>query len=94
MQLEAIGKCNRIPTANMYLESNTNKSFPFPSPPASMAGSSNSSSGNSSSGTGSNGKVSQQGGTTGSSGATHSLVQSLPLLGAVALALGSWLLIL
>ncbi|KAJ7864033.1 carbohydrate esterase family 4 protein [Mycena leptocephala] len=91
--LEAIGKCNHIPTANMYLESNTNKSFPFPSPPASMAGSSNSSSGNSSSGTGSNGKVSQQGGTTGSSGATRSLVQSLPLLGAVALALGSWLLL-
>ncbi|KAJ6581925.1 hypothetical protein B0H19DRAFT_929585 [Mycena capillaripes] len=89
-KLEAIGKCSNIPTNNLYVESNANKSFPFPAPPASMAGSGKNSSSNSSS----NGKVSsQQGGSgTGSSGAP-SLVHSLPLVGAAALAFGSWLLL-
>jgi len=100
-KLEAIGKCSNIPPTNLYVESNANKSFPFPAPPASMAGGNNSSSSassgsNSSSGAGngSNGKVSQQGNsTTGSSGAVR-VLSGLPLLGAAALALGSWLFLL
>ncbi|KAF7370300.1 NodB-like proteiny domain-containing protein [Mycena sanguinolenta] len=90
--LEAIGKCSKIPTANLYVESNTNKTFPFPSPPASMASNSSSSSSNSSAGSNSssNGKVAHQGSATGSSGAPRSLVLSLPF-SAAALALGSLL---
>ncbi|KAJ7250529.1 hypothetical protein B0H12DRAFT_1120749 [Mycena haematopus] len=92
--LEAIGKCSQIPTANLYVESNTNKTFPFPSPPSHMASNSNSSSSSSSpadSNSSSNGKAAQQGSSsTGSSGVSRSLVLSLPF-GAAALVFGSWL---
>jgi len=36
--LQPIGKCSKIPATNLYVESNKNASFPFPTPPASMAG--------------------------------------------------------
>ncbi|KAJ7711446.1 chitin deacetylase [Mycena metata] len=95
--LEAIGKCSKIPTTNMYVESNTNKTFPFPAPPASMAGgnttssSSNSStSGSGSNGNGSSGKVSQQGASTGSSDARR-VAANLVLVGVAAV--GSWLIL-
>ncbi|KAF7354285.1 NodB-like proteiny domain-containing protein [Mycena venus] len=54
-KLEAIGKCSNIPPTNLYVESNTNKYFPFPSPSASMTGSSNGSSTSSASKEGSSG---------------------------------------
>ncbi|KAJ6456114.1 hypothetical protein C8R45DRAFT_1034948 [Mycena sanguinolenta] len=93
--LEAIGKCSKIPTTNLYVETNTNKTFPFPSPPPSMASNSSSSPSSASSAAGSttngSGKVAQQGNSgIGSSGAPRSLVLGLPF-GAAALALGSLL---
>ncbi|KAJ6464613.1 carbohydrate esterase family 4 protein [Mycena vitilis] len=93
-KLEAIGKCSSIPTANMYVESNANKTFPFPSPPASMAGGNTSASTSSASDSAAgSGKVSSSGNaTTGSSGAS-SLLTSLPLVGTTALVFGSWLLV-
>ncbi|KAJ6534641.1 carbohydrate esterase family 4 protein [Mycena vulgaris] len=81
--LEAIGKCSKIPTTNMYVESNKNASFPFPTPPASKAGSGTSTAANSTSS--SNGKVAQGNtNTTGSSGARANAV-SLLLVGGVVL---------
>jgi peptidoglycan/xylan/chitin deacetylase (PgdA/CDA1 family) len=82
-KLESIGRCSSIPPTNLYVESNTNKSFPFPSPPASLAGSSNGSStssenkSSSSASAGGNGKVSSQQGATGSSGAVQARVMSV-----------------
>ncbi|KAK7025003.1 NodB-like proteiny domain-containing protein [Favolaschia claudopus] len=68
-KLEPIGQCAKIPTNNMYRESNTNQTFPYKSPPAGLSASGNS--GNKS--TSGNGKVAQSGnggnGTTGTSGA-------------------------
>jgi peptidoglycan/xylan/chitin deacetylase (PgdA/CDA1 family) len=86
--LEPIGKCSKIPTTNLYVESNQNKSFPFPSPPASMAGNSTTSANSTA---GSNGKVAQGSSTTGSSGALATSVSLLALVGSTVL--GSWLLI-
>jgi len=83
-KLEPIGNCSKIPTTNLYVETNTNKSFPFPAPPASMA--STNSSSNSTSSSGSSGGSIQQG-AKGTSGAARSPVLSLPLVGAATLAL-------
>ncbi|KAF7297161.1 NodB-like proteiny domain-containing protein [Mycena indigotica] len=74
--LESIGRCNKIPATNMFVESNVNKSFPFPSPPASMAGQG----GNSST----NGKVSSRGGAGGSSDAQSLRWSALLAAGALA----------
>ncbi|KAF7320898.1 NodB-like proteiny domain-containing protein [Mycena chlorophos] len=46
--LQSAGRCNNIPQTNLYVESNQNKSFPYPSPPASLANSSSSNGGSSS----------------------------------------------
>ncbi|KAJ7117603.1 hypothetical protein C8R44DRAFT_198842 [Mycena epipterygia] len=99
--LEPIGKCSKIPTNNLYVESNKNGSFPFQSPPASMAGSSNTSTAANSTSSGT-GKVSQgssagsntgsntTSGTSGTSGALGTVVPLLSLVGAVA---ASWVLL-
>nr|GAT50235.1 predicted protein [Mycena chlorophos] len=55
--LQSAGRCNNIPQTNLYVESNQNKSFPYPSPPASLA---NSSSANSGSSSPEKGKTAQQ----------------------------------
>ncbi|KAJ7796715.1 carbohydrate esterase family 4 protein [Mycena olivaceomarginata] len=85
--------CSKIPTTNLYVESNTNKTFPFPAPPKSMASGSNSSSSanSTSSGSSSNGKVSSQQGASGTGGAPRSLALSLPLGAAALLALAALL---
>ncbi|KAJ7809753.1 hypothetical protein B0H13DRAFT_2385076 [Mycena leptocephala] len=73
LQLEAIGKCSKIPPTNMHIESNTHKSFPSPAPLASMA--SNSKASASVSGTRSSGGSkawSQQEAAVGSSGLASS----------------------
>jgi len=94
--LEAIGKCSGIPTSNLYVESNTNKTFPFPSPPASMAGNTSSTSSAADSSASGNAKVAQGSGSSGngtsSSGTGGALanVASLTLVGGAVL--GSWLL--
>ncbi|KAJ7464618.1 hypothetical protein FB451DRAFT_1264072 [Mycena latifolia] len=71
--LESIGKCSKIPTTNLYLESNKNTSFPFPSPPKSMA--SNTSSASNATTTSGSGKVAQ--GSTGASGTSGALVNAV-----------------
>ncbi|KAJ7181034.1 hypothetical protein C8R46DRAFT_1071273 [Mycena filopes] len=99
--LEAIGKCSKIPTTNMYVESNANKTFPFPSPPASLAGSgggggsstgSAANSSSSGSAAGGNGKVSQQGASTAGSSDARRLAGSTVLV-TLGTAVGSWFLL-
>ncbi|KAJ7698950.1 hypothetical protein B0H17DRAFT_1049768 [Mycena rosella] len=68
--LESIGKCSKIPPSNMYVESNQNTSFPFPSPPKSMASSGTSTALNSTAS--GKGKVAQGGSSSSNSTASGS----------------------
>ncbi|KAJ7509806.1 carbohydrate esterase family 4 protein [Mycena galericulata] len=96
--LEPIGKCSKIPTSNMYVESNTNASFPFPAPPASMAGNTTfGDSGNgtetssaSNAGSSSNGMVAQGNSNTGTGGALANAASLALVAGAV---LSGWVLL-
>ncbi|KAJ6620594.1 hypothetical protein B0H10DRAFT_2020993 [Mycena sp. CBHHK59/15] len=87
--LEPIGKCSKIPTTNMYVESNKNASFPFPTPPAAFA-SSNSSAAASAASASASGKAKvAQGSTDTGSGTSGALVNVAPLLLAGLAVLGS-----
>ncbi|KAJ7073246.1 carbohydrate esterase family 4 protein [Mycena belliarum] len=86
--LESIGKCSKIPATNLYVESNKNASFPFPSPPKSMAGGTSSASNATASGkskTPQSGASSGGGTGGGTSGALSTSVSMLALLGGAAL---------
>ncbi|KAJ7108882.1 hypothetical protein C8R43DRAFT_1043830 [Mycena crocata] len=95
--LEAIGKCSKIPTTNMYVESNANTSFPFPSAPKSMAGSGSTTSTASNSTVSGKGKVAQgtsnSSNSTGATGTGGALTNAAPLLLAGAAVLSSWILL-
>ncbi|KAJ7452861.1 hypothetical protein FB451DRAFT_1565817 [Mycena latifolia] len=87
--LEPIGKCSKIPTTNLHVESNQNTSFPFPSLPKSMASNTSSASNATTSGSG---KVARRStSANGTSGVLVNAVSASVLL--LALAGGSLLLL-